>query len=84
MAEHGRRLNWVREHLSAVLAHFGIGDADGSEVKGMFVVEDEPLIRNAPSRYWDGGAVAGVSARISGTLRTKDRTCLTIGKRRRS
>jgi hypothetical protein len=41
-ARHARRLNWVRENLSAVLAHFGIGGADGWQVSGMFVV-DEPL-----------------------------------------
>jgi len=32
----------VRENLSGVLAHFGVEDADGWEVRGMFVV-DEPL-----------------------------------------
>jgi hypothetical protein len=41
-ARHARRLNWVRENLSDVLAHFGIENADGWEVIGMFVV-DEPL-----------------------------------------
>jgi hypothetical protein len=42
MARHGRRVNWVRENLSAVLAHIGVVDTDGWEVGGMFVV-DEPL-----------------------------------------
>jgi hypothetical protein len=32
----------VRENVSGVLAHFGIEDADGWNVQGMFVV-DEPL-----------------------------------------
>jgi hypothetical protein len=41
-ARHARRLNWVGENLSAVLARFGIDDTDGWEVRGMFVV-DEPL-----------------------------------------
>ena len=41
-ARHARRLSWVRENLSGVLAHFGVEDADGWEVRGMFVV-DEPL-----------------------------------------
>lgn len=42
-ARHVRRLNWVRENLPAVLAHFGVEDTDGGwEVRGIFVV-DEPL-----------------------------------------
>ena len=42
MARHARRLNWVRENLAAVLAHFGLEDTDGWTIRGMFVV-DEPL-----------------------------------------
>lgn len=42
MARHGRRVSWVGENLSAVLAHFGVDGVDGWDVRGMFVV-DEPL-----------------------------------------
>jgi hypothetical protein len=33
---------WLREHLPGVLSHFGVEDAVGWQVRGMFVV-DEPL-----------------------------------------
>jgi hypothetical protein len=39
---HGRRLKWVSENITGVLAHFGIATSDGWHVRGMFVV-DEPL-----------------------------------------
>jgi hypothetical protein len=39
---HARRVNWVRENLSGVLAHFGVEQADSWQVRGIFVV-DEPL-----------------------------------------
>lgn len=39
---HGRRLNWVRENVTGVLAHFGVATANGWQVRGVFVV-DEPL-----------------------------------------
>jgi hypothetical protein len=35
-------VSWVRENLPGVLAHFGVEDADGWQVRGMFVV-DKPL-----------------------------------------
>ena len=70
MARHGRRLKWVRENLSAVLAHFGIEDVDGWGGEG-HVRGGRTSIRNAPSRYWNGGSFPGISARESRALRTK-------------
>ena len=39
---HGRRVNWVRENVNGILAHFGVATAEGWQVRGIFVV-DEPL-----------------------------------------
>jgi hypothetical protein len=41
-ARHARRVNWVRENLPSILAHFGIQDVETWDLRGMFVV-DEPL-----------------------------------------
>ena len=39
---HARRVKWVHDNLPNLLAHFGIGDVEDWQVKGMLVV-DEPL-----------------------------------------